>query len=225
METELKPLLRCRSAALKFNGVPVLRPFDFEAFDADVVAISGPSGAGKTSFLRLAAGLLAPTQGTVERAPGLRVGFAFQSPRLLPWRKAWENIAIPLINDGAPTREAERTARALLAEMEIEQAADLWPGSLSGGMAQRVALARALAIRPDMLLLDEPLNGLDNAAKQCTLQVVKRHIAEWRPVVLHVTHSTWEIMLYATRFLCCKNGALIETERNENIKSAETHEA
>ncbi|HBF33089.1 TPA: nitrate ABC transporter ATP-binding protein [Candidatus Sumerlaeota bacterium] len=210
METKLNPLVQCHAVSLAFHGKTILQPFDLAIFPSDVLALHGPSGAGKTTLLRLLAGLLKPTHGTIEHAPGIRIGIAFQTPRLLPWRMAWQNVAIPLMNNGDTLSVAENKARKILTELELSDAADSWPGSLSGGMAQRVSLARALAIQPDLLLLDEPLNGLDDAAKRRTLDVIRFHAAKRNMAILHVTHNAWETEIYANRFLRCENGIIEE---------------
>lgn len=145
--------------------------------DQGVVCLWGASGCGKTTILRLLAGLEQPTDGTVHGAN--RVSMVFQEDRLLPWRTAVENVMI----SGADTD----TACALLAQLGLTaEEGSAYPHHLSGGQQRRVALARALAAESDILLLDEPFNGLDEGTWQDVVPLIKE-TAQSRPVVL-VTH-------------------------------------
>ncbi len=202
------PLVRFESVALSFGEKVIFRPFDLEVAAGDILMVTGPSGAGKSSLLRMAAGLLAPSSGTVRRAVGMRLGVGFQTHRLLPWRAAWQNVAIPLVNAGWPPARAERRARELLAKFEIGDAADHWPLSLSGGMAQRVSLARALAVEPDLLLLDEPAAGLDREARQNACRIIERAAARPGTATLIASHHAGDLPISTTRTLHCRDGIL-----------------
>ncbi len=159
-------------AALTLAGVsvvlgdhPVLIDLDLEVSAGSFVAVVGPSGIGKTTLLRLLAGTVAAHTGTVrlERAgdrSAPQVALVFQEPRLLPWLRAWENVA--LVAPGRSATERRQRATAALTAVHLPpQAFTAWPRQLSGGMAQRVALARALVTEPDLLLLDEPFSAVD----------------------------------------------------------------
>ena len=121
-------------------------------------AIMGTSGRGKTTLLRLLAGIISPTSGNVTRETD-RISFAFQDPALLPWLSAAENVNLVLSDN----KKTLPMAREWLARVGLSEDADRYPAELSGGMKQRVALARALATDADVLLLDEPFRGLDAA--------------------------------------------------------------
>ena len=145
--------------------------------DTGVVCLWGPSGCGKTTLLRLLAGLEKPSDGVVEGVGS--VSMVFQEDRLLPWFTALENVTIT----GATEGKATETLSALgLTDAEISAL----PQHLSGGQQRRVALARALAADSDILLLDEPFNGLDEDTWQSIIPLIVRY-AEHNPVVL-VTH-------------------------------------
>ena len=145
--------------------------------DRGVVCLWGASGCGKTTVLRLLAGLEKPSAGVVHSAD--RVAMVFQEDRLLPWRTALENVTVI----GAD----EVAARELLANLGLtEEEIGAYPRHLSGGQQRRVALARALAAESDILLLDEPFNGLDEGTWQDVVPLI-RQTAQSRPVVL-VTH-------------------------------------
>ena len=147
------------------------------------IALMGPSGCGKTTLLRIAMGLILPTEGTVENTFA-NTAAVFQEPRLLSWRSALENVNL-VLGDGKATLPA---ARAALQQMQLEEAADKYPRELSGGMQQRVALARALAVGADLLILDEPFKAMDDALRQ---QVMKC-VAQVDAAILLVTHDEEE---------------------------------
>jgi ABC-type lipoprotein export system ATPase subunit len=135
------------------------------------VALTGPSGSGKSTLLHLLAGLDTPTGGTIawpgldgspEGRPGL-IGMVFQGPSLLPPLDVTENIALPLLLAGFTETQAREQARAALHDVGLDELAARLPEELSGGQAQRVAVARALAVRPRVILADEPTGQLDSA--------------------------------------------------------------
>lgn len=146
--------------------------------ETGAVCLWGPSGCGKTTLLRLLAGLEHPEHGTVTLPGAGRVAVVFQEDRLLPWMTALENVMLP----GADRARAEEMLRALGLEAELHRL----PTELSGGQQRRVAIARALAAEADLLLLDEPFNGLDEASWRLAAPLVLARAGEI-PVVL-VTH-------------------------------------
>lgn len=143
-----------------------------------VVCLWGASGCGKTTLLRLLAGLERPQRGIVNLSQDTRVSVVFQEDRLLPWKTVWENAKLACDDDARVTQ--------LLDAAGLSNYRDSYPNELSGGQQRRVALVRALATESDLLLLDEPFNGLDEQT-QGTLYPLIRAVAETRPVVL-VTH-------------------------------------
>jgi ABC-type nitrate/sulfonate/bicarbonate transport system ATPase subunit len=156
--------IRLEGVQVVLGGRPVLTDCTLDVPAGSFVAIVGPSGVGKTTLLRVLAGLV-PVQAGNVRAQGTGTGtpavaLVFQEPRLLPWLRAWENVA--LVAPGRTTTERGQRALAALAAVHLpENAFTAWPRQLSGGMAQRVALARALVTEPDLLLLDEPFSAVD----------------------------------------------------------------
>ncbi len=157
-------MVRFENVSKAFGDKTVLRGFSYEFGEGVRYVITGSSGVGKTTLLRLICGLLRPDEGRVEVAEGARVRAVFQEDRLLPWRTVLGNVKL---EDGA---EAE--ARELLSELGIADEADAYPAALSGGMSRRVAIARALCAKPDVLLLDEPFNGLDPDMKARTAALI-----------------------------------------------------
>ena len=138
-----------------YPGKRVLTDFSLALPEEGAVALMAPSGFGKTTVLRVLAGLIRPEGGTVSGLEGKKIAYLFQEDRLLPWLTAEKNVEIG---------SDKETARRWLAEMEIGDGG-AYPGELSGGMQRRVALARAMAFGGDLLLLDEPFKGLDEALR------------------------------------------------------------
>lgn len=166
-----------KNVSFAYGATKVLDSVTWCLPDQGVVCLWGASGCGKTTVLRLLAGLEKPDGGEVSGVG--RVAMVFQEDRLLPWRTALENVTL--------TGAEETPARVLLTTLGLtEEEMEAYPVHLSGGQQRRVALARALAAESDILLLDEPFNGLDEGTWQDVVPLIMR-AAETRPVVL-VTH-------------------------------------
>ncbi|MFN3668428.1 MAG: ABC transporter ATP-binding protein [Brevundimonas sp.] len=185
---------------VRYPGRPPIGPVDLVVAPGEIVALVGASGAGKSTVLRLLAGLEQPLQGAVAPARG-RTGLVFQSATLMPWADALANVALPLELAGTPRAEArDRAARALIA-VGLGDRLDARPRQLSGGMAMRVALARALVTEPDLLLLDEPFAALDSINRRRLIEDLHRLWADRapRPAIVFVTHDVEEAVYLAQR--------------------------
>jgi NitT/TauT family transport system ATP-binding protein len=186
------------------NGVlETLRDIDAYIKPEEFLCVLGPSGSGKTTLLRILAGLETPTKGKVEfpSTSQPRVGLVFQDSNLMPWRTVMENILLPLELRGVDRAEMERLACDLVELVGLQDFTDVWPASLSGGMAQRVAIARALIQDPDLLLLDEPFGALDALTREKMGAELLRIWQARRKTVVMVTHSISEALLLADRVL------------------------
>jgi NitT/TauT family transport system ATP-binding protein len=180
------------------NARPILGPVHFSVSAGEVVALCGPSGCGKTTLLSIIAGLDRQYEGRLSWAPAARFGIVFQTPRLLPWRTALENVALGLPRDPA---KAQALAPGLLAEVGLAEAGALYPSQLSLGMAHRVALARALIGTPDLLLLDEALASLDGETAATIHTCLRDRVVGSGMAVLMVTHDRRDASAMADRLL------------------------
>ncbi|MCR5575557.1 MAG: ATP-binding cassette domain-containing protein [Oscillospiraceae bacterium] len=186
-------MLTLENVSVSFGERSVLRGCTLSLAAGERLALMGPSGCGKTTLLRLALGLQRPDAGTVENT-FLRPAAVFQEPRLLPWRSALENVALVLSGDAA-----RETAQFWLERLELGETAALCPAALSGGMQQRVSLARALAFSPDLLVLDEPFKGMDEALRERVTALVSEALP--KGALLIATHSEAEAEALGCRIL------------------------
>jgi len=178
---------------------------DLAVEPGQIVSLIGPNGGGKSTILRVIAGLLLPDRGEVlldgEPIPGPdpRIGLVFQEPRLLPWRSAARNVAYPMELAGWDRAKREARVTALLDTVGLAGAADRIPAELSGGMRQRAALARALALEPRVLLLDEPFSALDALTRERFNVELLGLWSRARATIVVVTHSIQEAIFLGDR--------------------------
>jgi sulfonate transport system ATP-binding protein len=196
------PAVRVRDLRRAFGDHVVLDHLDLSIAPGELVAVLGRSGSGKSTLLRTLAGLDPVQQGEVE-VPG-SVGVAFQEPRLLPWKRVSENVALALHE--RPRAERQSRARDVLEEVGLADKHGVWPVTLSGGQAQRASLARALVSAPGLLLLDEPFSALDALTRLEMHDLVLSLWHEHEPAVLLVTHDVDEALKLADRVLVIDGG-------------------
>jgi len=200
-------MLEFVNAGLAYGARQILHGIDLIVVPGERYGLLGSSGAGKSSLLRMAAGLTAPASGTCVnryRYPAL----LFQEPRLLPWRRVRENIEIPLLAMGLSKKEAHERSRHWIHKVDLENASEAWPGELSGGMAQRAALARAFALHPDLLLLDEPFSALDPALRASLSGLCTAYVQASGAALICSSHHPAELVRMVDHCLLIQDGRL-----------------
>ncbi|AWH94611.1 ABC transporter ATP-binding protein [Dietzia psychralcaliphila] len=211
MTTTLAPAGALRGVTRSFGDTIVLRDLDLTVPRGDIVALLGRSGSGKSTALRILAGLDRDLDGGsvhIDGAPAV----VFQDSRLLPWRTVAENVRHGLNRVGVGRGEKSARVTGILAEVGLEGREGAYPGELSGGQAQRTSLARALVAEPALLLLDEPFGALDALTRRTMHRLLLRLWAHHGFGVLLVTHDVDEAVALADRVLVLDDGVVGHTE-------------
>ncbi|HEX6439896.1 MAG TPA: ABC transporter ATP-binding protein [Candidatus Binatia bacterium] len=187
--------------------VQALRDVCFTVGRGEFVSIVGQSGCGKSSLLKILAGLLFKTSGVISiedrelDGPRSDIGLMFQKPLLLEWRRVLDNVLLPVEIYRLDRKEYQEKARRLLRAAGLADFLTKYPFELSGGMQQRVALCRALVAEPSLLLMDEPFGALDTLTRQKMGLELLRLWEEWKSTVLFVTHDVDEAVMLSDRVL------------------------
>ena len=205
--TAARNAIELKEVSPSFGSNQILTGIDMRVEPGEFICVIGASGSGKTTLLRMIAGLLTPTSGEVllhgkpVRSPSRRVAVVFQDygRALLPWRRAYANVSLPLEAGGMPASQRPARIRELLAKVGLGNHEDKFPGQLSGGMQQRLQIARALAQEPDTLLMDEPFGALDAMTRQTLQDEVLRLVSERKTTVFFVTHDIEEALYLGDR--------------------------
>jgi sulfonate transport system ATP-binding protein len=193
-------VVEARGVGKRYDRRTVLSGIDLSIQRGEFVALLGRSGTGKSTLLRILAGLDPDHDGDVRRPH--RPAVVFQDARLMPWLRVLPNVTIGLRRGrGASRAEVARLGRAALEEVGLADRAGAWPATLSGGEAQRTALARALVREPELLLLDEPFGALDALTREHMHGLLRDLCLRHRPAVLLVTHDVDEAIILADRVL------------------------
>ena len=195
-----------RGLTRSFGDRKVLDDLDMEITGGEFVAMIGRSGTGKSTLLRVLAGLDREVTGEVQVEGTVAV--AFQEPRVVPWKKVLANVTL-----GLRASDPRVVGEKALSEVGLDGKADAWPLTLSGGEAQRVSLARALVRDPRLLLLDEPFSALDALTRMTMHRLVLDLWQRHRPAVLLVTHDVDEALALADRVLVLGDGKIIHSTR------------
>ncbi|OLB81057.1 MAG: sulfate ABC transporter ATP-binding protein [Actinobacteria bacterium 13_2_20CM_2_71_6] len=207
--------IEVRDVNKSFGSTPVLRDVSVNISSGSLTALLGPSGGGKSTLLRIIAGLELPDTGTVlisgqdatRLAPQRRnVGFVFQHYAAFKHMTVYRNVAFGLEVRKRPKAEVRRRVTELLELVHLEQMADRYPNQLSGGQRQRMALARALAVEPQVLLLDEPFGALDAQVRKELRTWLRRLHDEVHVTTVFVTHDQEEAMDVADEIVVLANG-------------------
>ena len=196
----MKEVLRFDKVSMHYHSkqgeTVAVEGLSFSVHEQEFTAIIGPSGCGKTTLLSLAAGLLKPTSGKIK-ANGVSFGYMLQRDELFPWRTIEKNLFLPLEIKGTASEENKTHVLALAEKYGLKQFLKSYPSALSGGMRQRAALIRTLALKPDVLLLDEPFSALDDQTRLSVCDDVYEIIRRERKTALLITHDISEAISVA----------------------------
>jgi NitT/TauT family transport system ATP-binding protein len=198
---------------------PVVNAVDWDIAEGEFHCLVGRSGCGKTTLLKLAAGLLRPDTGSIKLqgkellAPGPQLGFVFQSPTLLEWHRVIDNVLLPVSLQHTPTAQEVGKAEQLLSLLGLAAHARHYPRQLSGGQQSRVALARALILEPALLLLDEPFAALDAITRGELQDDLLQMCSLRRTTVMFVTHDIAEAVYLGDRVAVMDRGCIVQDIR------------
>ena len=228
------PLITTSDIVKRFGTVTALAGVSINISVGESVAIMGPSGSGKSTLLHCLSGVLVPDQGSVSfggteisgltdaRRSHLRLrelGFVFQDSQLIPELPARENVALPLMLTGTPTRSALRAADDMLARLGLADLKGRRPAQMSGGQAQRIAIARALVSSPRAIFADEPSGALDQATGHEMMQLLTAAVSMAGATLVVVTHDV-NIARWCSRLIEIRDG-LVHSDRLLNVNTAD----
>jgi putative spermidine/putrescine transport system ATP-binding protein len=221
-----QPALVLRSLRKSFGNAVAVDGVDLEVRRGEFLTLLGPSGSGKTTTLRMVAGFMSPSGGSIDidgrdmtRVPPYRrdVGMVFQNYALFPHMTAAQNVAFPLRMRGRPKAEIERRVAEALSLVKLGDLGARYPRQLSGGQQQRVALARAVVFEPRLLLMDEPLGALDRKLRK-SLQLEIIHVSrQLGATVLYVTHDQEEALMMSDRIAIFSAGRIEQLGTGDDL--------
>ncbi|KYG63921.1 nitrate ABC transporter ATP-binding protein [Bdellovibrio bacteriovorus] len=226
--------IHIRDVSKAFASEKLFQSLDLEIDTGEFVTLLGSSGCGKTTVLRMLAGLDSPTSGQIHIPDPLKqsTSYVFQDANLLPWKTVTENVALPFqvgsLKDKYSVTQIQEISRNALAKVHLEKAAHLFPHELSGGMKMRVSLARAIATSPKLLLMDEPFAALDEVTR---FEMQNQLLELWQTekmTIVFVTHSLFEAAYLSQRVVLMKKSGSINQikldlpeKRDEKLRTSE----
>jgi NitT/TauT family transport system ATP-binding protein len=211
-------VLRVRDLVLGYSEVAAVEKVSLEVSSGKFVSLVGPSGSGKTSILRAINGLLMPRSGRVELDGGQEsLGFLFQDDALLPWRTADENVALGLRIRKMSKSAALAEADSWLNRLGLEGLSSRYPHELSGGQRKRVAIAQVLALKPKLLLMDEPFAALDAIVRTRITQELLNWVEREHMSVLLVTHDLEEALTVSDTVYLLSQGPRARVQKSYEV--------
>lgn len=234
IESQEQPAVKCRGVTKTYGAgdtrVLALRGVDLEVRRGELLMLVGPSGCGKTTLISIIAAILNQDSGDCDvlgqdlkgmvqnektRFRGASIGFVFQTFNLLPALSAIENVAVPLLINGVPRKEAEARAQEALMEVDLGARLEALPAQLSGGQQQRVAIARALVHNPRLIVCDEPTSNLDHETGHSVMKILQRVVRSPERALIVVTHDP-RIFEFADRIAHMDDGKIIDVVDGKN---------
>jgi NitT/TauT family transport system ATP-binding protein len=210
--------LRVRDLSISYGGEPVLEAVNLTVEEGRFVSLVGPSGSGKSSLLRAVIGLQQPLSGTIEtNLARSQIGLLFQDDALLPWKTARDNVALGLTLNGMERGNALAEAEAWLQRLGLAGFGDRFPRHLSGGQRKRVALAQVLAMKPRLILMDEPFASLDAIVRARVVKDVVALVERERISVLLVTHDLEEALSLSDEVYLMSQGPRAHITEQYNV--------
>lgn len=203
--------IRVNNMTKRFGDLTVLDGINFTIKKGELLAIVGPTGCGKTTFLNCLSKLMPTTEGDIlidgrEANPKEHnIAYVFQEPTCLPWRTVRENVAYGMEIKGVPKKEREDRAQEIMDLVGLSSCADLYPNQVSASMMQRIAVSRAFAVNPDLLLMDEPYGQLDVKLRFYLEDELVNLWQKLNSTILFVTHNIEEAVYVAERILVLTN--------------------
>ena len=218
--------LEIKNISKIFDDKEAVNNVSFDVNEGEFLSILGPSGCGKTTLLRIIIGLIKPNDGTIIKdgvditnyEPSNRhMGFVFQNYALFENMSVLKNIEYALKIKKETKYIARETALKLIDLMNLKDEVNKKPSELSGGQQQRVAIARSLALKPDIILFDEPMSALDVATRLTLRKELKNIKKKFNTTMIYITHDQEEAFSMSDRILIMKNGSAIQIDTPENI--------
>lgn len=208
----------------KTKEIEAIDNISFDINDNEIVSIIGPSGCGKSTILNILTNIDKPSSGSIEKKDNLKIGYMMQNDCLLPWLTVFENATLGLKLKSIKNKDNIDYVNSLLEKYGLKEFANEYPRNLSGGMRQRLALIRTLAIKPDILFLDEPFSKLDYTTRLSISDDVFKIIRELNISAILITHDIKEALMLSDRIIVLsKRPAIIKDiitlEYNDTLPS------
>lgn len=228
------PVIELQNVTVKFDDDVILENVTLSIFPGETLVLVGPSGAGKTVLIKTMAGIYPPSKGHVlcyghewgslsqigKHDLAEKIGVQFQKSALFDDQTAYENVAFPLREHGeTSTEKIHNLVMGCLKSVNLENAAQLFPHEMSGGMRQRLSIARAIILKPEILFLDDPTAGLDPVNSDQTAELIQSLKKEINCTLIVITHDMHRAYQLAGRIVLVADRTIIETGSKEQTKS------